>query len=178
MAPRIVTRAEWGALPENPARLSERAPTRLVGLTVHHTATSPLDPIGTWRQIQRDYLSGNNVNHERYGDTPYNDGITANGLILVGRAHHWKGAHARSARNIANEWTLGVAYVGDGDQLTDAARTALRLYVYLATLEIGHRPLLFDHNDWLALGGISTHCPGNALEAFVGQLRDEARHGK
>lgn len=173
----IVSRAEWGALAENPARLSERQPSRIVGVTVHHTASSGADPIGEWRGIQRAAMSGKNVNGTIYGDIEYNDGFDAVGRLYVGRAHHWKGAHALSARNLANETTLGLAYIGNGDHLTAPAIAALRAYLYLATLEIGHRPLLFDHADWRPLGGIATHCPGAQLETVVQSIRDAWRHG-
>jgi len=174
----IVRRSQWGAAPENPARLSERAPDKVVGITVHVTVTPTNDPLRKWRQIQTEYLNGNNVNHTKYGDIPYNDGITLDGRIVEGRAHHWVGAHATSATNVANRVTLGVALIGTGNGITPDAKAALRAYVYLATLELGHRPLLFDHYDWAAMGGISTACPDPPTAAFVAQLRQEARDSR
>lgn len=174
----ILTRDQCGLALPNRDRLSGRLPDHVVGVTVHCTVTPTADPVATWRQIQAEYLSGNNVNHAQYGDIPYNDGITLDGRILTGRPHGYVGAHALSTNNIANRWTLGVAIIGTGATITPAAEQALRTWLYLATLEIGHRPLLFDHLDWRAYGGISTACPDPATVAFVGQLRAEARAGK
>lgn len=171
----ILTRAQCGLAPANLAHLSIRSPDRPVGITVHCTVTPTSDPVATWRQIQQEYLSGNNVNHAVYGDIPYNDGITLDGRILQGRDHRYVGAHALSAYNVANRVTLGVALIGTGANITPQAVTALRQYIYLATLELGHRPLLFDHYDWRALGGIATACPDPPTAFVVGQLRAEAR---
>lgn len=174
---RIVTRAELGLAPANPAHLTSRGTDRLIGVTVHCTVTPTADPVGTWRQIQAEYLSGNNVNHTVYGDLPYNDGITLDGRILQGRDHKWVGAHALSNTNVANRTTLGVAIIGTGANITPAAETALRQYLYLAGLELGHAPLVFDHYDWHALGGISTACPDPPTAFVVGKIRAEQRAG-
>lgn len=174
----VVSRSTCGLAPPNLARLHVRAPGKLVGVTIHHTATGGAFPIPTWCTIQREYMSGQNVNHEVYGDTPYNDGISGDGRIFVGRDHRFVGAHASSTNGVANELTLGVAYIGDGAHLTDAAKHTLRVYLVFATAELGRRPLLFKHSDWSAAGGIATACPGGGLAAFVDQLRREARAGK
>lgn len=174
----IVRRDQMKLAPPNLARLSIRRPDKVIGVTVHCTITPSADPVGTWKQIQAEYLSGHNVNHEQYGDLPYNDGITMDGRILEGRAHAYVGAHAASTNNVANRTTLGVAIIGTGDNITPQAIAALRTYVYLATLELGHRPLLFDHYDWRALGGIATACPDPPTAFVVGLLRAEARAGK
>jgi hypothetical protein len=175
MSLRILSRADCGLAPPNTARLSLRGAERLIGVTVHCTVTPAADPVATWRQIQREYLTGNNVNGQKYGDLPYNDGITLDGRILQGREHKYVGAHATSSQNIANRLTLGVALIGTGASITPAAEAALRAYLYLAALELGHRALLWDHCDWRALGGISTACPDPPTIAFVAQLKAEAR---
>lgn len=174
---RVVSRAEMGLAPANTARLSLRGTDRLVGVTVHCTVTPTADPVATWRQIQAEYLSGNNVNHTVYGDLPYNDGITLDGRILQGRDHKYVGAHAMSTTNVANRVTLGVALIGTGANITPAAEAALRGYLYLASLELGHVPLVFDHYDWHALGGIATACPDPPTAFVVGKLRAELRGG-
>lgn len=171
----IVRRHELGLRPEDPSRLSQRPAGALLGVTVHVTVTGASDPVGTWRRIQAEYLDGTNVNHQRYGDLPYNDAVTMDGRILEGRAHHWTGAHALSAGNIANVHTLGVAVIGTGAGISQPAKRALRAYVYLAGLELHRPPALFDHFDWAAFGGIATRCPDPPIAAFVGQLRAEQR---
>jgi len=173
----IVTREQCGLQAPNPARMSTRPIGQVVGVTVHCTVTPTNDPLATWRQIQREYLDGNNVNHERYGDIPYNDGITLDGRILAGRAHGFVGAHALSTDNMANEITYGVAIIGSGTTITPAAEQALRVWLYLCTIELGRRPFVLDHLDWRAYGGIATACPDPATVAFVQQLRAEARAG-
>lgn len=176
--PVVLNRAQCGLAPPNLSRLSHRAPDQLIGVTVHCTVTPTADPVATWRQIQAEYLSGNNVNHQAYGDLPYNDGITLDGRILTGRGHEWVGAHALSSNNLANRLTLGVALIGTGDSITPAAIRALRFYLFFATVELGHQPMLFDHYDWRALGGISTACPDPPTAQVVQTLRDDARAGR
>lgn len=173
----IVSREQCGLTPANPARMTYDAFRPIFGVTVHCTVTPAADPVATWREIQREYQSGRNVNHAAYGDIPYHDGITQDGRILAGRDHRYVGAHALSTHNIANRGTIGVALIGTGDNISPAAQSALRAWVYLMTLELGRRPLLFDHLDWRALGGISTACPDPATVAFIAQLRAEARDG-
>lgn len=172
---KIVTRQQMNLAPPITNRMSRRAPDKLIGVTVHCTVTPSDDPIGTWRAIQREYQSGQNVNHQVYGDLPYNDGITLDGRILQGRAHQYVGAHALSSTNVANRVTLGVAIIGTGASIAPAAITALRAYVYLATLELGHVPVLFDHYDWKTLGGIATACPDPPTAAVVAAFRRELR---
>ena len=71
--------------------------------------------------------------------------------------------------------TLGVAIIGTGNVMSPAAKAALRVWLYLATGEIGHRPMLFDHQDWRKIGGIATSCPDPPTIAFVQQLKAEQR---
>lgn len=147
-------------------------------MTIHVTVTPATDPVRRWREIQGHYLDGNNVNGQRYGDLPYNDAVTLDGRILSGRRHKWNGAHAISANNTANRMTLGLAVIGTGNGITPAAKRAIRFYCTMATLEIGHRALLFDHGDWRGFGGIATACPGAELRAFVDVLNRERAAGR
>jgi hypothetical protein len=156
-------------------RLQPRDSTPVVGITFHITATGAGDPLGTWRTIQAEAMSGHLPSGDVYGDIPYHDGISQDGRIIQGRDHRWVGAHATSSANIANRVTDGVAIIGTGAGLSDAAKQAIRAYVYLWSLGHKRRPVLFDHKDWRAVGGIATACPDPAVEAFVQQLRNEAR---
>ena len=85
MTVRILSRQQCGLVPPDLSRLSVRSRSDLFGVTVHCTVTPTADPVATWRQIQTEYMSGQNVNHQRYGDIPYNDAITLAGGILAGR---------------------------------------------------------------------------------------------
>lgn len=156
--------------------MSIRPLVPVVGITVHVTVTPTTDPVAKWREIQHEAMGGALPSGDLYGDIPYEDGITLDGRILGGRAHKYVGAHATSHDNVANIATDGLAVIGDGTSLPVAAQHAIRVYIYLWTLEHRRRPLLFDHLDWRALGGISTACPDPPLVAFVAQLRAEARH--
>lgn len=159
------------------SRLAVRSGAPVIGITFHVTVTGSADPCGTWRNIQGAAMGGALPSHDHYGDIPYHDGISMDGRIIEGRSHKYVGAHATSTHNVANTTTDGLAVIGSGNGLTDAAKLAIRTYVYLWTLEHHRRPVLFDHKDWRALGGIATACPDAAVEAFVAQLRQEARTG-
>lgn len=173
----IVGRDQVPLTQPEPARLRARSGKPVVGITVHVTVTGAADPLGTWRNIQGAAMGGSLPSGDIYGDIPYHDGISMDGRIIAGRNHRWVGAHAKSTNNLANEVTDGVAVIGTGAGISDAAKAALRAYIYLWTLEHHRRPLLFDHRDWWALGGIQTACPDPAIIAFVDQLRQEARSG-
>lgn len=173
----ILTRAQCGLALPIPTRLQVRTAAPVVGITFHVTVTQTSDPVAKWRQIQAAAMGGSLPSGDIYGDLPYHDGITLDGRILQGRGHRYVGAHATSTHNVANIATDGVAVIGDGRTLTDAAKQAIRAYVYLWTLEHGHRPQYFDHLDWRALGGIATACPDPPIVRFVEILRQEARAG-
>lgn len=161
-----------------PSRLAVRSGRPVLGITVHVTVTGAGDPLGTWRNIQGAAMGGSLPSGDLYGDIPYHDGISMDGRIVAGRNHRYVGAHAKSARNLANELTDGVAFIGTGQGVSDAAKAAFRAYLYLWTVEHHRRPILFDHRDWWALGGIQTACPDDPIAAFVAQLRAEARTGR
>ena len=173
--PEILTRAQCGLLPPNLNRLEVATPGQLVGVTVHCTVTPTADPLATWRDIQSAEMRGADPSHDTYGDIAYNAGVTLDGRILTGRDRQWVGAHATSTNNVANRITIGVALIGTGGTITPAAELALRECLALAHLAFGHAPLIFDHLDWRALGGIATSCPDPPTVAFVAQLKAEAR---
>lgn len=160
------------------SRMQSRGDTAVVGITVHITASGADDPLGKWRAIQGAAMGGSLPSGDVYGDIPYHDGISMDGRIIEGRSHRFVGAHASSTGNLANRVTDGVAVIGTGAGISDGAKAALRTYVYLWTLEHHRRPLIFDHYDWRALGGIATACPDPAVAAFVAKLRQEARDGR
>lgn len=173
----IWSRERCGLAPPDTSRLTKRDPGALVGVTFHVTVTPASDPVHTWQRIQAEYMSGNNVNHVKYGDLPYNEGVTLDGRILQGRQHRYVGAHATSDNNVANRVTLGLAVIGTGAGLSHAAQQAIREWLHLLRVELGHAPVLFDHYDWRAAGGIATACPDPAVAAFVALLRAEQRAG-
>jgi len=168
MTVRWVTRDQAGLQPPNLARLSRHDPhDRRWGVTKHHTAGAtphvPLDSFRIWRELQASAMSGNNVNHTRYGDIEYNVGFDDFGQILVGRDSQWVGAHAASANNVANRMTFGAAYLG---RATRRCRPSTRSTPTCTSrpCRSEHAAITLGHKDWSRWGGIITDCPGLALE--------------
>lgn len=171
---RFYTREQLHLALPNPARLSQRSDV-VVGITLHCTGAPTNDTVSKWRQIQALAMTGALPSGDRYGDHPYNAGVNLGGDIYAGRDTHWNGAHAASTHNVANRTTDGIALIGDGHTLTVAAEAAIRGCVYLFEVRYKRKPLIFDHLDWHALGGIATACPGPAMVSFTARLRAELR---
>jgi hypothetical protein len=149
--------------------------TAIDGVTFHQTTGAtfgPPDRLDDWvRQIQAYHMSGRHE-HTEYDDIAYNALVGFDGSIFEGRANWARGAHARSNNGEANNRHLGVAFLGLGDQLTDAARAAFRAYVYVVAVGVMHRaPAVDVHFDWAAHGGTPTACPGHgSLTALAREL--------
>lgn len=160
------TRAQLGLAPPIMSHLSPRH-DRVLGVTVHWTATTNLAPDAVWKTIQR------NEQAAGYGDIAYNAGFTDAGEILAGRDNGWVGAHATSEANVANRTTYGIAYVGNGRPTVQAVQ-ALRAYLYVVilTLKLPHPIQLLGHQEWEPFGGIATACPGS-IEPIVRAIRNE-----
>lgn len=178
-APRWLTRAQVGLAPPDARRLGSRTDL-VLGVTVHHTGSDTDDPLGKWRLIQQLAMDAQLPSGDRYGDHPYNVGVVTSGdldgALLPGRDNRWNGAHAASTSNVANRVTLGIALIGDG-RLSPKARAAIAGYLWVAGLTYKRGLLVFDHQDWRALGGIATACPGAPLIEYVAQLRAGLRAG-
>lgn len=176
--PHVVTRQECGLRPANPARLQPRGGQPLWGITAHVTVTGSGAPAQTWRQIQAEYTSGNNVNHTVYGDLPYNVGISMDGRIFEGRSDQWVGAHAVSKNNLLNRQTLGVVFICQPGELTQAAKLAFRTVVLVNAAKY-HRTLnLLCHSDAVLFGGPATGCPDDPIRPFVRSVAADAAHGQ
>lgn len=162
---RWITRAQWGALPATGGTFRR---DQIVGITEHHSTGATLRPTNgdyyAWvREIQKFHMLGGLG--EKYVDIAYNALYDSNGNIFEGRANGVVGAHALSTGNVANRITLGLCFLGNGDDtLTPAAQAARRAYYYVTAQLVHHQPLRWGHRDWAGAGGISTHCPGNWIE--------------
>lgn len=166
-SPHVVTRRECGLRAPNTARLSARGGQPLWGIVAHITVTGAGSPAATWRAIQAEYMDGHNVNHEVYGDLPYNVGISMDGRIFEGRDDRWVGAHAKSRNNLLNRQTLGVAFIGMPGQLTPGAKLAFKTVVLVNAVKF-HRPMtLLCHSDAVFFGGPPTGCPDEPIRSFV-----------
>ncbi|MFD0901259.1 peptidoglycan recognition protein family protein [Actinomadura sediminis] len=173
-APRLYTRAEWGARPPKvAATVLDRAPDRIV---VHHTATpnsadlSRRHAFALSRSIQDFHMDANG-----WDDTGQQLTISRGGHLMEGRNRSLEainaGAHVMGAHTLGhNEHTIGIE--NEGTYMTAAPTRALwcRLVATCAwlcdvydldphTAIVGHR----DHND--------TACPGDVLYALLPQLR-------
>jgi hypothetical protein len=166
-ADRFVSRAAWRAQPLRHNHEGRR--DGITSITVHHSTGAtfgpPAEEIVWVRAIQREHQDVRG-----YADIAYNALVSASGRIYEGRDNRIVGAHALSNANLANRTSLGVCFLGNGDELTADAKAAFRVYVYVASA-FAHRGLpRLGHRDWSHNGGIATYCPSNALEAFFAKL--------
>jgi hypothetical protein len=181
----VITREQWAARPPNPSRLSIRR-DNIVGATFHHTTGANLGSESTeqWARNIQNFCMDDRT--PRYGDIEYNAMVRAwhdpqhgpRGVFVEGRDPRFVGAHASSTGNVANRTTVGVALMGNGDDvLADAELRPLVVelvqlawYFVVLTLHaerITSKPLHYGHRDWIPHGGTATYCPSNAFEALV-----------
>lgn len=192
-APRIVTRAEWGADESMGSRARAYAPIRK--LVVHHTASSnaPRDPKAIMRAIQRFH-----VRDRGWSDVGYNFGIDHNGVIYEGRwardygageVHDGEdedgygvvGAHAAGV----NTGTCGIVLIGDFTR-GQPTKAALQSLVHLLAWKANrHRidgrrtdPYVTLYGSWRSFPNISGHlhvgntiCPGPSMTQHLGWIR-------
>ncbi|MFZ4584506.1 MAG: peptidoglycan recognition family protein [Acidimicrobiia bacterium] len=192
-APRVISRAQWGA---NEALRLAKDPcvydSTVTKIVVHHTASpsNPSDPAATVRGVYAYHTSG------VYIDIAYNFLIDQNGNIYEGRwsrnlkpgenpngesyAGQVRGGHALNT----NVQTIGIAMIGTftGEFPSSAALESL---VKMCTWKCGRWgidprgssqyldgrvfPNIIGHR-----GTSSTECPGNGVEWFMGYIRDES----
>jgi hypothetical protein len=175
-APRIVTRAEWGADPSLLRWPAERAPVRK--FAIHHTASSDggANPAASIRAIYRYH-----ADTLGWGDIGYNYLIDRNGLIYEGRAGGPNTVAAHSGLHSAG--ADGIALLGTFEDVrpSEPMMTALaRLIAWRArTQGIDPRgssqfvdrvlPNVFAHRDVAV-----TDCPGDAVYALLPGVRQQA----
>jgi hypothetical protein len=174
-APRVYSRAEWGARPPTSPASIINAPDHLV---VHHTAF----PNSTDYSLQHAFQDSRDIQNlhmdtNGWSDTGQQLTISRGGYVMEGRNRSieaiGKGANVMGAQ-VANEngHTLGIE--NEGTYITELPPAALwnSLVSTLAWLcsvygldphasIVGHR----DYNN--------TQCPGDALYAKLPQLRDD-----
>jgi hypothetical protein len=196
-APRIITRAEWGA--DESIRTSGRAFAPLRKLIVHHTASpnNPSNPPGVVRDMYRYH-----VVDRGYADLGYNFVIDHRGNIYEGRwARNYApgeihdgededglGVMAAHAEGV-NAGSCGVVLIGDfsSRQPTDAAVNAL--VQLLAWKASRHQIDPWDAETYTGLFGqvrkfpnIVGHrtvgftvCPGNGLNGKLDAVRGSVK---
>lgn len=192
LAPRIVTRAQWGAH-EGFRRGPSAFDSMIRSVVVHHTATTPAgSPAEQVRAIYEEQLA------RGYGDVAYHWLITEDGTVFegrwaqdypVGQLHDGEDRHGNNVRGGAtkhhNTETIAVALIGDFTRrrpssaalasLVDViawkcARwelSPLGVSPYITSLgTFRHLPAIVGHRDCRV-----TECPGNALYAMLPNLR-------
>jgi hypothetical protein len=166
----IVTRAQWGAQPPVPSRM-----TPLKGswsrITVHHSAdTISNGGSGTLEESAQIVSKIQNYHLQDpgrlYGDIGYHYLIDSAGRIFEGRELKWQGAHAGGINNNQN---LGICLLGDFSRgtPTEAAFTSLQLLLDSSS-EHYRIPTsrVFPHKRFS-----DTVCPGPALIRWLEAYR-------
>lgn len=151
---KIVTRKTWGAV-----AAKSRIPFRgdVNGFIVHHTTGEHVgrsDSAAWLRSIQRYHFGLG------WSDIAYHFVVDQNGSVFEGRGWDVQGAHAAHK----NGDTIGVAFLGNGDRVTDAAIESIANLYDEACDYYGSDLILQGHRD---VG--RTHCPGTRLYAWVKQ---------
>ena len=150
---KIVSRAEWGALPAR-SKAGIRSANHFI---VHHTTGDHRgrDDSANWvRAIQRFHM-----NSRQWADIAYSFLIDKNGVIFEGRGWDVAGAHTQGH----NSSSIGVAFLGDGTlDVPDAVFRALQDLYEEACARYGSDIPVVGHRD---LG--ATACPGGVLYDWV-----------
>lgn len=165
----LVTRAQWGAKHEVPARLNPVG-GQWAKITVHHSAEVPgvslngayADSVSALQKIQRYHIE-----NQGWGDVGYHFLIDSSGRVFEGRRTRWQGAHAGGNNNVRN---LGICILGDyrHHSPTPAAQQSLRrLLDQLRQENSISRSQVHWHSEMK-----NTECPGPHIENW---LRDYKR---
>lgn len=147
----VVGRSGWGA------RHPKTTPTKVdwsfrTSFIVHHSGGTASQSV---RSIQDWCMDG-----RKFSDIDYNMLVGQGGTVFTGRGLNIRGAHAVGHNTVG----VGVCVIGT-NQLSGAARVALRYLYTVACREAGRRLLVQGHS-----AVDSTACPGD-------RIRDWLRHG-
>jgi hypothetical protein len=193
-APRVLSRAEWGA--DETLRAPQRSFAPIRKLIVHHTASAnrPSDPADVVRSVYRYHTVTRG-----FSDLGYNFMIDHHGVIYEGRYarrygnepisgedHQGWGVVGAHAKNM-NAGTCGICLIGDFDTGTPTDAAVASLTALLAWKSGRHRidASTSDHfenvyGDWAQFGNLAGHravgeteCPGTTLAAALPGLRQE-----
>lgn len=157
--PVVITRAEWGAAAPD-LRLQNPKDREVFNTVVIHHSAMPIDE-GP-REIQQVHMQGRN-----FQDIGYHFLIGREGRVYEGRSLAVHGAHVKEH----NAGTLGIALLGNYEELEPTAEQIQRLRWLISTLMANH-PLthLAGHRDFLPG---KTVCPGKNLAALLPKLAAE-----
>lgn len=135
-------------------------------ITVHHTgemSVSPLDSIGSLREIERQHMAGAGKNTP-FACIGYHFIIAVDGTVYEGRPLKFQGAHATGPNNHGN---IGICLLGDFDHHRPSTAQVNTLVALLDRfcaeygITSGPRTVLC-HKDFKP-----TECPGRYLEPII-----------
>jgi N-acetylmuramoyl-L-alanine amidase len=133
-------------------------------IIVHHSAT---DPRASAEDIKKVHLE------RGMDDIGYHYLINPEGIILEGRPISIVGAHARGL----NQHSIGICCIGDYsfEQPSHAMLSSLKQLVGSLKLRFAILPAhIIGHRDVITIApdATPTACPGDALYAYLADLRD------
>lgn len=163
---KLISRAEWGALPIKPNHDRMKFVSRM---TVHHTHEIP----GMMDRNDRDIVKAIARYHRntlRWADIGYHYLIGRDGYVYEGRPVFAQGAHARGVNNLNN---LGVAVIGDFNEHLPQRVQLEALESFLEAMQAKYQipgNKVYGHYQF-----VNTACPGKALKSWLNSYcRDHA----
>ena len=147
---KYISRADWRAIPMT-RRLVPLRSKSVQGVVIHHTTGGSHDPAERVRGHDRYH-----VRTRGWSTIAYCWLIGAGGEIFEGR-----GWNVGGATKWWNRRSVSIAYVGSGDEVTDAALKSFG--VVIAECEKRYGSLWLKNHRDLA----KTYCPGNKLGSWV-----------
>ena len=149
----IVKRVQWGAEPPRPG-VQTVAMSRRTEFMVHHSGGAPDQTV---RAIQQ-WCMGAPPHGRGFKDIDYNFLVRGTtGEVYEGRGWDAVGSHCVGHNTNA----LGVCIIGH-DDLTPAAKEAVRMLYQEAVRRAGHALTVLGHRD-----AARTECPGTTIYAWL-----------
>ncbi|MGZ6143213.1 MAG: N-acetylmuramoyl-L-alanine amidase, partial [Myxococcales bacterium] len=186
-APKIVSRADWGARPrkDDPKWVDYPAdqPLPLTNIVVHHTSTVHL--IGGGLKLTVKELQNFEMDENKYSDMPYHFVIGADGKIYEGREMKSVGAHAGEIDGNTDikkdpDWgSVGIVLMGDfeGDLVgkdsptPEELKSLHDLTCHLLLEYEGIKPDKILKHSEVVRSGPPKACPGKRMAPKVDELK-------
>jgi len=146
-----VSRFEWGAMDSGKGLSEFRLPP--VGVVIHHTTGSSIDP---WNRVRQ---------HDRYHVVTRGwNSIAYNWLVSgeSGEVFEGRGWHRGAATKGHNHNTVSISYIGSGDDLTEVGKEAILNVVDELREMYGDHLWVKCHRDFG-----TTYCPGDQLATWI-----------
>ena len=173
----VVSRAEWGGPPPVLAMI----PQVPHALTIHHTATlqrPERDPAETLRALYDFSVSSDTLDDGRpkrpWADTPYHFYIVPDGTVLEARDVAYEG-DTNTRYDLSGHVLIVVEGNFEEEEPTGAQMASLLTLSEAVAAQWGIGPEAVGGHGDRAAG--QTACPGEALEARLGDVRAAVRRG-